>query len=344
MPGCISKVRRLSLRSSLRRRKCSDQSNKTHLSRILSASGQGSQDSYSENMSRRTNETIGQIQGVPFPERIVKYWTRVEQFQASEDDLLIATYPKAGTTWTQEIVDLILNDGDVEKCKRAPTQVRMPFLEMTAADGSNAGITKLETMDPPRVVKTHLPIQLVPRSFWEAGCKVIYVARNPKDNVVSFYHFDRMNLSQPEPGPWEQYLEKFMTGQLVWGSWFDHVTGYWREKEKKNEKIHYMFFEDMKEDPAREVTNIAKFLGRQLSESTINHIVQMTTFSTMQQNPMANYSTIPDTIFDRTASQFMRKGEVGDWKNRFSAVENAVFDKHYQTMMKNWRLPIRFTI
>lgn len=34
------------------------------------------------------------------------------------------------------------------------------------------GITKLEVMDPPRVIKTHLPIQLVPRSFWEAGCKV----------------------------------------------------------------------------------------------------------------------------------------------------------------------------
>ncbi len=34
------------------------------------------------------------------------------------------------------------------------------------------GITKLEVMDPPRVIKTHLPIQLVPRSFWDAGCKV----------------------------------------------------------------------------------------------------------------------------------------------------------------------------
>lgn len=293
-------------------------------------------------MSRRTSETIRQIQGVPFPERIVKHWTRVEQFQASEEDLLIATYPKSGTTWIQEVVDLILNDGDVDKCKRAPTQVRMPFLEMTAADGSNAGITKLETMDPPRVIKTHLPIQLLPRSFENAGCKVIYVARNPKDSVVSFYHFDRMNLRQPEPGPWKQYLERFMKGQLVWGSWFDHVKGYWRERHKR--KIHYMFFEDMKEDPAREVTRTAQFLGRQLSESTIDHIVQMTTFSVMRENPMANYSTLPDTIFDRTASQFMRKGEVGDWKNHFSAEENAAFDEHYQKKMEDCPLPIRFTI
>lgn len=77
-----------------------------------------------------------------------------------------------GTTWIQEVVDSILNEGDVEKCKRAPTQMRMPFLEMTASDGSSSGITKLEVMDPPRVIKTHLPVQLVPRSFWDAGCKV----------------------------------------------------------------------------------------------------------------------------------------------------------------------------
>lgn len=40
----------------------------------------------------------------------------------------------------QEVVDSILNEGDVEKCKRAPTQLRMPFLEMTAPDGSSSGM------------------------------------------------------------------------------------------------------------------------------------------------------------------------------------------------------------
>uniref|UniRef100_A0A8C9DAU6 Sulfotransferase n=1 Tax=Panthera leo TaxID=9689 RepID=A0A8C9DAU6_PANLE len=56
-------------------------------------------------------------------------WDQIWNFQAKSDDLLIATYPKAGTTWTQEIVDLIQNEGDVDKSQRAPTYIRFPFIE-----------------------------------------------------------------------------------------------------------------------------------------------------------------------------------------------------------------------
>jgi len=43
--------------------------------------------------------------------------------------------------------------------------------------------------------------------------QVIYTARNAKDNLVSYFHFERMNLTQPEPGPWDGYIHKFMKGE-----------------------------------------------------------------------------------------------------------------------------------
>ncbi|XP_029911895.1 sulfotransferase family 1, cytosolic sulfotransferase 5 isoform X2 [Myripristis murdjan] len=286
--------------------------------------------------------TMKKVQGVPLLEPIVTHWKRVETFRAFPEDVLIATYPKAGTTWIQEIVDLIFNHGDAEKARRAPLHIRMPFLEMTAPDPTFSGITLLEKMQPPRIIKTHLPIQLIPNTFWEAGCKVIYVARNPKDTVVSYFNFERMNLITPEPGPWPQYLDKFMKGQLGWGSWSDHVKGYWREKERK--QILYLFYEDMKETPAKGIRQIADFLGQQLSEDIVSNIVQMTTFAAMRENPMANYSTVPDTIFDRKASDFLRKGEVGDWQNHFSPEENAAFEEHYIKAMAGCNIPFRFSL
>ncbi|KAK1141835.1 sulfotransferase 1C1-like [Acipenser oxyrinchus oxyrinchus] len=281
---------------------------------------------------------LGQVKGVPLLQPTVQNWELVENFRAQPDDLLIATYPKAGTTWTQEIVDLILNDGDAEKCRRAPTHKRMPFLEMFPVPPLESGVSYLDKM-PSLVIKTHLPIQLVPQSFWDSNCKVIYMARNAKDSVVSFFHFDRMNRIQPDPGPWDQYLQKFMHGQLCCGYWYDHVKGYWREKETK--RILYLLYEDMKENPRDEVIRVMRFLERSLPDDIIDRIIELTSFSTMKENPMANYSTIPDSVFDRSVSTFMRKGEVGDWLNHFSPEESRLFDEHYEKMMSGTSIPFR---
>ncbi|KAM9816825.1 sulfotransferase 1C2 [Neosynchiropus ocellatus] len=282
------------------------------------------------------------VRGVPLMNHIAYNWEAVWAFRPDPSDLLIATYPKAGTTWTQEIVDLLLNNGDAEVCKRAPTPVRSPFLEINSPPPIPSGLDLLKKMDPPRVIKTHLPIQLVPLGFWENKCKAIYVARNAKDNLVSYYHFDCMNLTQPEPGPWEGYIQKFMRGDLGWGSWYDHVKGYWEEREKKN--ILYLFYEDMKENPHREVKRIMRYLDLSLSDEVINRIVELTSFKKMKENPMANYSCIPENVFDQSISPFMRKGEVGDWNNHFTPEQSKMFDEDYEKQMKDSNIPFRTAI
>uniref|UniRef100_A0A8C5PVM0 Sulfotransferase n=1 Tax=Leptobrachium leishanense TaxID=445787 RepID=A0A8C5PVM0_9ANUR len=282
------------------------------------------------------------VQGVPLMKPIVNDWKRVESFQARPDDFLIATYPKAGTTWMQEIIDLVLHEGDVEKTKRAPTHVRFPFLEICSPPPVPSGIDVLEKTPSPRLIKTHLPYLLVPKSFWEQNCKVIYVARNAKDNVVSYYYFDQMNKTQPDPGPWETYIEKFLRGDVAWGSWFDHVIGWWEAKAKH--PILYIFYEDMKEDPKREIRKVMTFLEKNLSEDVLEKVVQHTSFKVMKENPMANYSSMPDYIMDHSSSPFMRKGEVGDWKNQFTDAQRKMFDEEYAKKMQGTDLNFKVQI
>ncbi|KAL0984495.1 hypothetical protein UPYG_G00142240 [Umbra pygmaea] len=306
----------------------------------------GGEMSYTESVKEITETMyrfpLIKVRGVPLRCYIADNWDSICAFRPDPSDILIATYPKAGTTWVQEIVDLLRHNGDAEATSRAPTPERFPFLEIHYPPPIPSGLSRLKNMDPPRVIKTHLPFQLVPKGFWENKCKTIYVARNAKDNLVSYYHFDKMTLIQPEPGPWDGYILKFMKGELAWGSWYDHVKGYWKERKKNN--ILYVFYEDMKENPRREVERIMHYLDMSLGYDVISHIVELTSFKSMKENPMANYSSMPTPIFDQSISPFMRKGEVGDWTNYFSPAQIQMFDDDYKRQMMDADIPFRTNI
>ncbi|XP_069840613.1 sulfotransferase 1C2-like [Dendropsophus ebraccatus] len=279
------------------------------------------------------------VSGMPIVGHFAKNWENVQHFQAGEGDLLIDTYPKSGTTWISQIVDLILHHGDPKKSHLGAIFERVPFLEFAVPD-MPTGTKLLNARKAPRLIKSHLPVHLLPNTFWEKNCKVIYVARNPKDVLVSYFYFYNMAIVHPDPGTSEEFLQKFMEGKVSYGSWADHVKGWWKMRQQRD--ILYLFYEDMLKDPKREIRKVMKFLGKDLSDDIVEKIHQCTTFKAMKEDHLANYSTIPTSVMDHTISPFMRKGTSGDWKNHLTVAQNEIFDDYYKREMSDTDLTFCF--
>ncbi|XP_061909590.1 cytosolic sulfotransferase 3-like isoform X3 [Entelurus aequoreus] len=277
--------------------------------------------------------------GVSMTHYFTDNWDNVQNFQARPDDILIATYPKAGTTWVSCILDL-LHFGQTSSERQTSISIydRVPFLEMSVPSVPKGTELVDKLVTSPRLIKTHFPVQFVPKSFWEQNCRIVYLARNAKDSVVSYFHFDRMNMAEPEPGEWSSFLQRFMQGKMVFGSWYDHVNGWWKKKQTYS-KLHYMFYEDLIEDTGRELDKLCSFVGLSPSDEHKKSIIGTVQFDNMKKNKMANHSTI--SIMDFKISHFMRKGKVGDWKNHFTVNQNEHFDEDYKKKMTDLTLEFR---
>ncbi|XP_037540638.1 cytosolic sulfotransferase 3-like [Nematolebias whitei] len=280
--------------------------------------------------------------GVSMTKYLVDNWENVQNFETRPDDILIATYPKAGTTWVSYILDLLyFGQTSPERQKSIPIYDRVPFLEFIVPNfvSGKDQVDNLPTT--PRLIKTHFPVQFVPKSFWEKNCRVVYVARNAKDNMVSYFYFSCMTLFLPEPGDWSSFFQKFLEGKVSYGSWHDHVSGWWQKK-LTYPNLHYMFYEDLSEDTGREIDKLCSFLGLSPSAELKDMVVNGVQFDNMKNNQMANYSTFP--AMDFRISSFMRKGKVGDWKKHLTVANNEAFDDDYKKKMKDPTLKFRTEI
>ncbi|XP_070708036.1 sulfotransferase 2B1-like [Pempheris klunzingeri] len=250
------------------------------------------------------------------------------EFSFRPDDILIATYPKSGTTWMQEIVPLIVSGGDPTSVETLPNWNRTPWLEE-----NQVYTLKLEQRPSPRTFSTHFQYGMMPKSFFEVKPRAIYVMRNPKDVFTSSYHYHGMAAFAVNPGPQSEFLQKFLDGKVMFGSWFDHVKSWLGAEEKGH--IMYITYEELITDLKDCVARIAQFLEKPLDPEVIEKIADRCLFVNMKKNNMSNYSKVSCEVFDLKKSEFLRKGIAGDWKNQLTVAESEYFDAVYRDKMKD---------
>ncbi|XP_040271536.1 sulfotransferase 2B1-like isoform X2 [Bufo bufo] len=257
-----------------------------------------------------------------------------KEFHVRDDDVYIVSYPKSGTTWMMEILSLLCKNGDFTWCREVPNFMRIPWLDV-----SGLGEKLVDECQSPRFLASHLPIQCFPKSLSSSKAKIIYIARSPKDVLVSLYHFANMSYLVKKSNSFDEFMKDFLQGRVPFGSWFDHIKGWMQMKDNKN--FLFVTYEDLSQDHRGTIKKICTFLEKELEEQAIDLVVEHSSFKSMKNNSMSNNSLVPDYVIDTKNNNFMRKGIIGDWKNHFTQKQKEYMDIIYQQKMK--ALDVKFS-
>uniref|UniRef100_UPI00398F8D04 amine sulfotransferase-like n=1 Tax=Pristiophorus japonicus TaxID=55135 RepID=UPI00398F8D04 len=258
---------------------------------------------------------------------IKEHLEKLDQLEIRDNDVIAVTYPKSGTIWMQQILSLIYSDGDLAAVQGKRTAERVPWIEVPVID--------FVKQPSPRLSVSHLPYHLIPKDVKKENRKIIYVARNPKDVAVSLYHFQNYVIMLDATSSFEDFLEKFIEGKVLYSSWFDHIHDWYTHRDEFD--ILFVTYEEMQKDLRASIQKICDFLGKELDDEKLDIVTEQCTFKVMKINPMANYENIENK---NPNGAFLRKGIVGDWKNHFTVAQSEMFDRIYQERMKD--IPFKF--
>ncbi|XP_017782112.1 PREDICTED: sulfotransferase family cytosolic 1B member 1-like [Nicrophorus vespilloides] len=272
----------------------------------------------------------GVFKGYALPENFAKYQKEIEDLEVYDDDVWVTSFPKCGTTWTQEMVWCIANDLDFEAAK-VDLDERFPFVEYCVLFGIDCpndslpnvrkSIEYLKSKPRPRFVKTHLPWELLPKQIrnFERRPKIIHVARNPKDVCVSYYH--HLRLLENYSGDLDLHMQLFVKNKLGWTPFFDNILGYWKRRSESN--IIFLKYEDMKKDLRSVVVEVSDFLGVKLDEDQMKRLLHHLSFEQMKNNSSTDHSALVSFLKSKglcynPGGVFMRSGDTGSFKSEMS--------------------------
>lgn len=252
-----------------------------------------------------------------------------------DDDVVIATYAKAGTTWMQQIVAQLLFGGDPELAVAEMS----PWLDLRVPPKAEK-LPLVEAQTHRRFLKTHLPVDAL---RFSPRARYLYIGRDGRDVVWSLYnHHAHANHAwyaalndtpgrvgppiAPPPADVRQYWRDWMDrdGHPFWPFW-DNVRGWWAIRALPN--VRFAHFASLTRDLAGEMRRIAAFLDIPVDPARWEAIVEHCTFDWMKRHATRSVP-LGGAFWDGGAEVFINKGVNGRWREVLTAAESAEYERH----------------
>lgn len=260
--------------------------------------------------------------------------TRWDDFQFRDDDIVIATWAKSGTTWLQQIVGQLIFEGaeDIRVVDIAPwLDFRLVPEEETLA--------MLDAQTHRRFIKTHLPVDSL---VFSPKAKYLYIVRDGRDALWSLHNhnanitqeiIDQVNALpgmeerpfEPPPADIRQYFHEWLDtdGLPFWPFW-SHIQSWWDIRGLPN--VLLLHFNILKADLPGEMRRIASFLDIEVDEDLWPVLVEHCTFDYMKEHATVIVGKLAD-IFVGGSKTFIHKGTNGRWRDTLTPADLEKYER-----------------
>ncbi|KAL7205751.1 hypothetical protein ACSBR2_018638 [Camellia fascicularis] len=238
--------------------------------------------------------------------------------------------PKSGTTWLKALAFAIANRHRYPNTfsqhpllASNPHEV-VPFLELNSnKEGCHIRhLPIVSNFQSPmaNIFSTHIPYHSLPDSIKNSGCRVVYLCRNPYYTFISAWHYvDKARAESLGPLSCDDAFDMFCKGVMVFGPFWDHVLGYWKESLERPHKVLFLMYEDLKQDIALQMKRLAEFMGVPFSleeerKGVIEEISKLCSISNLRELKVNKSGSLLQ--FEKKT--LFRRGEVGDWVNHLT--------------------------
>ena len=223
------------------------------------------------------------------------------------DDVFIVSYPKSGNSWVRFLIAHLVAAG--RPVDFSSVQQIVPGIDFVSA-------RKLASLARPRILKSH-------EYFDPRYEKLVYLVRDPRDVVVSYYHHDLRRRLIAEGYPMERYVERFLAGRLdPYGSWHEHV-GSWLGARDGDPGFLLLRYEDLSAAPQQGLRRIADFLGLRPDDAALALACERSSFEAMRRLERFQAETAGTLSPARVQQPFVRSGTVGGWRREMAAALGA---------------------
>jgi hypothetical protein len=215
-----------------------------------------------------------------------------------DDDVWIVSYPKSGNTWTRFLIANLIAGGE---------SVDWSNIERRVPDIYYNRDPQLLSLPRPRYFKSH-------EAFRPDYRRVVFIVRDPRDVAVSYYHFVRKTKTLPADATFDDFMAKFMHGQIdPYGNWGENV-GSWLGARRGSAGFLVVRYEDLLENAAAELGRIADMLGLAADERLLRHAVENSRADRMRELEQAQRGEHKLLKTSRADIPFVRAAKSGQWR------------------------------